>query len=293
MPPIFFSAPFLAATEAVSRGFLWYWEQCDGVARAVIGFIAIGSFASWTMIIKKGLDLRDHRKENVTFERYLQSVEKISALRIKDTSPYGKLAAAAVTVCQKSAGRISSRRDVDVCMGLVENAIQRALSRQTTLYEKYLVALSTCVSGGPFCGLFGTVWGVIVTFGSLTEKATISQLAPGVAGALLATLSGLALAIPSLIAYNALLTKAKLMTSELENFASLTADRIENELIAGIHDEAERKQPATGRLAVDMPTTNPATTMPASATFTTNPLTTNPATTNPRGTPDALNLGQY
>ncbi|MCD8298242.1 MAG: MotA/TolQ/ExbB proton channel family protein, partial [Opitutae bacterium] len=261
MPPIFFSAPFLAATEAVSRGFLWYWEQCDGVARAVIGFIAIGSFASWTMIIKKGLDLRDHRKENVTFERYLQSVEKISALRIKDTSPYGKLAAAAVTVCQKSAGRISSRRDVDVCMGLVENAIQRALSRQTTLYEKYLVALSTCVSGGPFCGLFGTVWGVIVTFGSLTEKATISQLAPGVAGALLATLSGLALAIPSLIAYNALLTKAKLMTSELENFASLTADRIENELIAEIHDEPERKQPATGRLVADnipsVPTTNP------------------------------------
>jgi len=69
-----------------------------------------------------------------------------------------------------------------------------------------------------------------VTFGALTEKASISQLAPGVCGALVTTTLGLLVAIPATFGYNYLLTQVKIMSTELENFASTLADRIELEL---------------------------------------------------------------
>jgi hypothetical protein len=97
-------------------------------------------------------------------------------------------------------------------------------------YEDKMVLLSSLVSGGPFLGLLGTVWGVMLTFGALTEKASISQLAPGVSGALVTTTLGLLVAIPATFGYNYLLTRVKLMTTELENFASALADRVELEL---------------------------------------------------------------
>jgi nucleoid-associated protein YgaU len=71
---------------------------------------------------------------------------------------------------------------------------------------------------------------VMVTFGALTEKASIAQLAPGVCGALVTTTLGLLVAIPATFGYNYLLTQVKIMTTELENFASSLADRVELEL---------------------------------------------------------------
>ncbi len=70
----------------------------------------------------------------------------------------------------------------------------------------------------------------MVTFGALTEKASIAQLAPGVCGALVTTTLGLLVAIPATFGYNYLLTQVKIMSTELENFASTLADRIELEL---------------------------------------------------------------
>ena len=68
-------------------------------------------------------------------------------------------------------------------------------------------------------------------FGSIALKSTasIQMLAPGVSGALLTTVAGLLVAIPSVFGYNFLLTQTKIMITELENFASALADRIELE----------------------------------------------------------------
>ncbi|HNX05448.1 MAG TPA: MotA/TolQ/ExbB proton channel family protein, partial [Opitutales bacterium] len=83
----------------------------------------------------------------------------------------------------------------------------------------------------PFLGLLGTVWGVMDAFGaiSMQKTATLQMLAPGVSGALLTTVAGLCVAIPAVFGYNYLLSQSKLMVTELENFASLLADRVEIE----------------------------------------------------------------
>ena len=112
-----------------------------------------------------------------------------------------------------------------------ENALQRALARQTLRYESNMIFLASVVSGAPFLGLLGTVWGVMDAFSavSVQQTASIQTLAPGVSAALLTTISGLLVAIPSLFGYNMLFASTKRLITELENYASSLADRIELE----------------------------------------------------------------
>ena len=112
-----------------------------------------------------------------------------------------------------------------------ENAIQRAIARQSLRYEASMIFLASVVTGAPFMGLFGTVWGVMEAFVavSVMQTASIQSIAPGVSAALLTTIAGLVVAIPSVFGYNYLLGNVKTMITELENYASSLADRIELE----------------------------------------------------------------
>jgi biopolymer transport protein TolQ len=113
-------------------------------------------------------------------------------------------------------------------MKQVENALRRTLSELTDRYEDKMIYLATIVSGAPFLGLLGTVWGVMDAFGSMEKGgATIDQLAPGVSGALLTTVAALLVAIPTVFIYNSLLSSTRSEITRLENFASLVHDRIE------------------------------------------------------------------
>ena len=83
-----------------------------------------------------------------------------------------------------------------VRMNYVENAIRRALAEVGDRYEAKMYWLATIVSGAPFLGLLGTVWGVMDAFGTMDAGgATIEHLAPGVSGALLTTVAALCVAI--------------------------------------------------------------------------------------------------
>jgi biopolymer transport protein TolQ len=95
-----------------------------------------------------------------------------------------------------------------------------------------MIFLASIVSGAPFLGLLGTVWGVMEAFGAAAEPGgatSIQSLAPGVSAALMTTIAGLVVAIPSLFGYNVLLASTKRLITELENYASSLADRIELE----------------------------------------------------------------
>ena len=100
-----------------------------------------------------------------------------------------------------------------------------------------MVVLGSIVTGAPFLGLLGTVWGVMDAFGGMAGagSASLQSLAPGVSGALLTTVAGLVVAIPSVFGYNYLLQNTKIAVVELENFASTAADRLELEAQATAH----------------------------------------------------------
>jgi biopolymer transport protein TolQ len=111
--------------------------------------------------------------------------------------------------------------------------LERAASTQALSLEKGMIVLSTAVAGGPFIGLLGTVWGVMETFSGIARagSANLSAMAPGVAGALIATVTGLFVAIPAMFAYNYMVTTIRAITQELDAFASEYATALEHKYV--------------------------------------------------------------
>src|SRR5215471_11911066 len=115
----------------------------------------------------------------------------------------------------------------------VKVSLERAASAQALALEKGMIVLSTAVAGGPFIGLLGTVWGVMETFSGIARAnaASPTAMAPAVAGALIATVVGLFVAIPAMFAYNYMVTMVRAITQELDAFASEYATALEHKYV--------------------------------------------------------------
>jgi biopolymer transport protein ExbB/TolQ len=112
----------------------------------------------------------------------------------------------------------------------VKVVLEEAASAQAMSLEKGMIVLSTAVAGGPFIGLLGTVWGVMSTFAGIaaSNSASLTAMAPGVAAALVATVTGLLVAIPAMFGYNFMVTTIRHITQELDGFATRYANQIEH-----------------------------------------------------------------
>jgi biopolymer transport protein TolQ len=231
--PALLPPPFLASTVNVWQVFL----TTDAVGQAVIALLAVFSIFAWAVMMGKHSELKKLRELNFAFERKLGQeahiLELPENLRNRRDIPYADLLADALEAYWRAAaiGKEKGNESMRSRLEHAENAIQRALARQSLRYERSMIVLASLVSGAPFMGLFGTVWGVMEAFSavSVMQTASIQTLAPGVSAALLTTISGLIVAIPSLFGYNILLGNVKAMITELENYASSLADRIELE----------------------------------------------------------------
>ena len=106
-------------------------------------------------------------------------------------------------------------------MNAVRSALEREVGEQALKMEDRMTVLATAVSGAPFLGLLGTVWGVMDTFSAIaaSNNASLTTMAPGVSGALITTVTGLLVAIPAMFGYNFLVVTIRGMTVELDNFA--------------------------------------------------------------------------
>lgn len=91
-----------------------------------------------------------------------------------------------------------------------------------------MVLLTIAISGGPFLGLLGTVVGVMITFAAVAAAGdvNINAIAPGIAAALLATVAGLAVAIPALFGYNYLLSRVEEIGADDQIFVDELEKRI-------------------------------------------------------------------
>ena len=216
------------------------WEifvRCDIVGQTITVGLAIASIIAWAVMIGKRNELANLRYLNNAFDQHIRDQRTLLDLpesyRNKRSIPYGDLFADALEAYDR-AGHINEQKGIDdprARLEQAENAIQRALARQILRYESSMIFLASIVSGAPFLGLLGTVWGVMEAFTSVAaqQNATIATLAPGVSAALLTTIAGLVVAIPSVFGYNYLLGLTKQLITELENYASSLADRIELE----------------------------------------------------------------
>jgi len=116
-------------------------------------------------------------------------------------------------------------------MASIRAAMDAIMVREGQRLNSQLVLLTIAISGGPFIGLFGTVVGVMVTFAAIaaTGDVNIAAIAPGMAAALLATVAGLGVAIPSLFGYNWLGSRAKEQVADMRVFADELVARFDEE----------------------------------------------------------------
>ncbi len=116
----------------------------------------------------------------------------------------------------------------------IKGNMERTVAEESLKLESGLIWLAIAVSGSPFIGLLGTVWGVMSAFSYVGAKgsADLATMAPGVAGALIATVGGLAVAIPSMFFYNWLVHNLRAFTVEMDNFALELSSKIETEFLS-------------------------------------------------------------
>jgi len=117
-----------------------------------------------------------------------------------------------------------SAREIELVRSTCEHTVQEEEIR----VEHGMGLLATIVTASPMLGLLGTVWGVLDAFADMGSKGTVllSVIAPSISSALVTTVVGLLVAIPSAICYNNLAIKVRQLTTDMDGFADELMGRI-------------------------------------------------------------------
>src|ERR1051325_5344998 len=256
---------FIITPLLASGALKFAFEKATTEGKITIGALVVLSIFSWTVIITKARQLIRARKAAKNFfesyratrdplelarrgeefdgapayELYYTGAEEVEyqlknnpvqVVRVKSVHPSTSSATGAET--DVLAKQITTKMST-TSFESVRVALERAASTQALSLEKGMIILSTAVAGGPFIGLLGTVWGVMETFSGIAKaaSASLTAMAPGVAGALIATVTGLFVAIPAMFAYNYMVTSIRAITQELDAFASEYATAMEHKYV--------------------------------------------------------------
>jgi biopolymer transport protein TolQ len=198
--------------------------EASFVVQFVMLVLATASIASWTFIFSKRKELNQAIAITDEFEDQFWSgialADLYRKLSAKDFEPEGieKIFLAGY----KEFSRMSQSGNVEpmVQVESAQRTMRIELSRELDRLDEHLSFLATVGSISPYIGLFGTVWGIMNSFMSLgsVKQATLAQVAPGIAEALIATAIGLFAAIPAVIAYNRFSTRLDRLTGRYELF---------------------------------------------------------------------------
>lgn len=206
--------------------------SAGSVAKGVLILLLLFSIVSWAIMIFKWISYRRIRRENTEFNQIFiknKSLDSIfnASKGMRGTSPIARVFLsgyaefesefrASTTAAQLEEDRRFFLEKIDG----IARSMERATAQEVTVLERYLFFLATAGSTAPFIGLFGTVWGIMESFRSisLTASANIAVVAPGIAEALIATAAGLITAVPAVIGYNYFVQKTKVFGTEMDNF---------------------------------------------------------------------------
>jgi biopolymer transport protein ExbB/TolQ len=217
------------------------WGRATLAAQGIIIFLGVTSIFVWYMMISKALQMRRAKKLNQYFDaeyRGQKQVLDIFDRRLKvDGCPMFAVydeGCVELDARLKDGSGAGRRGNISLkSMEHVKRTLEGAVARESLKLEAGLILLAIAVSGAPFMGLLGTVWGVMDTFASVGQKgvADLPTMAPGVSAALITTVAGLLVAIPSMVTYNWLVHTLRVRTVELDNFAQSLVSKMETEYL--------------------------------------------------------------
>lgn len=233
----------LALIGASSQLELFYvWNQARPEAKVIIVILFGASIVVWWMMIYKVIQMRRARKLNALFAQEFTSQKTVlemydRKLEVEGCPLYAVYLVGCSQLDQRLRGPSGERAKQQVSLKNMEHikrAIENVVAKESLRLESGLIFLAIAVSGAPFMGLLGTVWGVMSTFAGIAQSpqgATLAVMAPGVSAALVTTVAGLLVAIPSMFGYNWLVHNLRAFTVELDNFAQELVSKMETEFL--------------------------------------------------------------
>jgi biopolymer transport protein ExbB len=200
------------------------WTQGDMVTKGVAIVLLAMSLASWMVIILKALDIIKYKKLAKQAEDFWHSEDfaaGVAKLGNDPTNPFRHLALEGreATAHHRNT-KVHLHDSLDVS-DWVTRSLRNTIDEFTARLQSGLAILASVGSTAPFIGLFGTVWGIyhaLVAIGT-SGQSTIDKVAGPIGEALIMTALGLAVAIPAVLGYNALVRGNKSILSKLNSFA--------------------------------------------------------------------------
>jgi biopolymer transport protein TolQ len=232
-----------------SGGLLFAFEHATVAGKIVLLTLAIGSIFSWSVMITKMRVIRFARKQTLRFlEAFRQDRQPFRLYERNARFTGAPIFNVYRAGCEELAFHLLGSPEVDETfrarlgiadkispaqMNAVRAAMERAVGETALELESQMILLATAVSGAPFLGLLGTVWGVMDTFTDVAVAGSpnLTTMAPGVSGALITTVTALCVAIPAMFGYNFLVTSIRRIIVEMDNFAAELASEFEHKYV--------------------------------------------------------------
>ena len=229
---------------------IYAFSTSDWFGKSVVILLVGGSIFAWSIMMAKTREFGKARENSRRFLAAYRRENHPFSLHLQGRKYEGPLAAIYAQSCDAVMTDVSSRtRSSDLFAGAsaavndmkltpFEINTARKLAERTAMdlgaiLEEDMGLLATAVTAAPFLGLLGTVWGVMDAFKAMAASGTVtlSEVAPGISGALLTTVVGLLVALPSLIGYNLLTNQMKRICLAMDNFAEEFTNDIERAFI--------------------------------------------------------------
>jgi len=217
-----------AAKKGESLSLIDLWDKLNDVEKGVMVILMICTVYSIALLFEK---IYVMRKTNGNVKEFLSAFRKAGTVEEAEAI-VRKLPASGIKT-MFDAGIAEVRRTQDLGLYTMRDArdhsMQRVSSAMTVKQNEHLEGLGSSMtflasigSNAPFIGLFGTVWGIMNSFVGIvaTQSTSLVAVAPGIAGALLATAAGLVAAIPAVLIYNFAAKQISKIGGKYEDFAS-------------------------------------------------------------------------
>lgn len=205
-------------------GLVNVWTQGDWVTKTVALVLLTMSLASWMVIVLKALDILKYKKLAAGTEAFWHSEDLATGLAQlggDDSNPFRQAALAGrEATAHHSNTKLQLHNTLDMS-DWVTRSLRNSIDDSTARLQSGLAILASVGSTAPFVGLFGTVWGIyhaLLGIGA-AGAATIDKVAGPIGEALIMTALGLAVAIPAVLGYNALVRGNKSILTKLNRFS--------------------------------------------------------------------------
>jgi biopolymer transport protein ExbB len=223
-----------AASSGSTSYFGILFKSLTPDAWAIIAILGVMFLIAVAVMLSKALYISRTDSANQRFLREFRDTDDL--LTLDESTEVAKFGSSSLYRLYQAGLRELTKRNIgeddrvlsNSSLSAVKASIDADSVREGYALNSQMVLLTIAIAGGPFLGLLGTVVGVMITFASIAAAGdvNVNAIAPGIAAALLATVAGLSVAIPSLFGYNYLASRIKTIASDMQIFVDEFVSRV-------------------------------------------------------------------